>query len=236
MMWEEPRPERIPGKDVAPVVNLVRLLITVALVSGVTLILSNKLWPGFVRTPAVEPPPASEAAPAGPPSSPVMNDRPRNDGLPASPRAAPPPPREQRTMNRGDPGVLQSLANTCRYWTEQNTHGQYSGNQQMACNDMTRYAREFGMQAPTVSGRGPALPTQRSIPEAGPSVHVNQCGQFGHTTIAYRQCRADEQERLNNWCKSLQTQFDRASGPLRDTLRRDAQAVCGEASRYQIVR
>jgi hypothetical protein len=218
-MWEEPRPERIPGRDEAPAVNLVRLLITVALISGVTLVLSNKLWPGFSRAPGNElPPPAAEAAPARPPA----------------PRPA--PPRPQGTVSRGDPSVLRTLSETCRYWTEQNTRGQYSANQQMACDDMSRYAREFGMRAPVISGRGPAMPTQRSTAQPASPIYVNQCEALGQTTIDYRQCRAAEQDRLNNWCHSLRTQLDGATGARRDTLRRDAQAVCGEASRYQIVR
>jgi hypothetical protein len=230
MMWEEPRPERIPGRNEAPAVNLVRLLITVALISGVTLVLSNKLWPGFSRAPGNElPPPASEALPARPPAPRPMEQPRRMDPAPAAPRP-------HGTVSRGDPGVLRTLSETCRYWTEQNTRGQYSANQQMACDDMNRYAREFGMGTPVISGRGPAPSAQRATAQPASPIYVNQCEALGQTTIDYRQCRAAEQDRLNNWCHSLRTQLDGASGARRDMLRRDAQAVCGEASRYQIVR
>lgn len=169
------------------------------------------------------------------PPPPRVDHPQRTDPSPALPRA-PAPLREYHAESRGDPGVFQSLTDTCRYWTEQNTRGQYSGNEQIACNQMNQYARDFGMRAPAISGRGPALPAQRHAPQANPSVYVDECERFGRTTIAFRQCRAAEQDRLTNSCHSLRTQFDRAAGAHRDNLRRQMQAVCSEASRYQIVR
>jgi hypothetical protein len=239
-MWEEPRPERIPASDKGPIVNLVRLLFTVALIGGVTLLLSNKMWPGLARTTAPpSPPPVTDKAPVRPPAARVA---PSTRTEPARPTTrAVEPPRDYGATgptSRGDAHVLQSLAETCRYWVAQNTGGQYEGNQQLACNEMTQYARKFGMQVPTVSGQRqrPTSSSQRSAQQSGSRVHVNQCEQHGRSTIDYRQCRASEQDRLNEWCRTLQAKRDAASGERRDRLRQDAQAVCGEASRYQIVR
>jgi hypothetical protein len=237
-MWEEPRPERMPGSNESAAKTIGKLLFTVALVGGVTLLLSNKMWPGPARTfiPS-SPPPVIDMAPARQPA-PRADPNSRTEPARPGPRVMEPRRDYEATTraSRGDPHVLQSLTETCRYWVERNTRGQYSANQQMACNDMTRYAREYGMQVPTFSGSGPAVPVQRTAPQAGPRVPVNQCENLGRTTIRYRQCRAAEQDRLDRWCSWLRAERDAASGGRRDTLRRDAQAVCGEASRYQIVR
>jgi hypothetical protein len=231
-MWEEPRPERMRRDEDSVSSLLWGLLVASTLVGGFAVLLTTGL-PNLFRTPAS--PPGSDrplVTPARPPAS-----------GPASPAfdyplQPPPSPRPQvyAPASRGDARVLQSLTETCRYWTEQNTRGQYNGNQQMACTKMSSYAEEYGMTVPFVAGQGPSLPAQRSAPRMAPGVYVDECDRHGQGSIPYRQCRAAEQQRLDSSCRSLRTQLDSATGARRDTLRRQAQAVCSEASRYQIVR
>ncbi len=138
---------------------------------------------------------------------------------------------------RGDPGVLRTLTDTCRYWTAQNTDGQFRGNQEMACRDMVSYAREHGMTVPPVGGSGPKLPAPTREPAVRPpvQVHVDQCERYGYGTIGYRQCRANEKQRLTNLCNELRAQKATARGAQYDRVSQRASAVCREADLYEIV-
>jgi len=132
---------------------------------------------------------------------------------------------------------LQTLAETCRYWTAQNTRGQYLGNQQMACQEMVSYAQQHRLPVPSVGGSGPSIPAPSREPSATTrmSVHVDQCERYGYGSVQYRQCRAIEKQRLTDSCRSLREKRDGARGALYERLSREASAVCSAADLYRIV-
>jgi hypothetical protein len=133
---------------------------------------------------------------------------------------------------------LEQLTRTCQYWSKQNTQGQHSGYEQMACNDMTRYATKFGMTPGSVA-------TSLNRPQAGItsppataeiSVAVDQCERHGFGSIKYRQCRASEKNRLTALCGELRMQSQSARGTRYEALSLRAQATCHAVDRYEIVR
>jgi len=246
-MWEEPRPERLRQIESKRRREVVSSVIAYAVIFGVAAILWNANFINSRGGPGDEP---NQSAPTVQPDP------------PAAPRSAAPQPAQRQpeiTVNRtpadpfspgttsrsaptraarGDPSVLRGLTDTCRYWVEQNTRGQYSGNQETACRQMTEYARTHGYQVPSIGGSSPRLPSGTRETSAGQSVRVdvNQCEGHGYGSISYRQCRASEKQRLTNWCNSLTARRDSARGTSRDTLSLQATAVCSEANRYAIVR
>ena len=233
-MWEEPRPDRLSALDDPPRTSRLGTFVAVTAIAGVGFL----LWSKGVFEPLLhrgEEPPA--VAPAPPAVTPA----------PTSPRATLPPverplrapssPSGSATTRRGDPGVLNRLAETCRYWVTQNTRGQYSGNQQMACDDMASYAREFGMALPYIPSGVVRSPGSNALAsnQGGIHVRVDECERHGYGSVSFRQCRAAEQRRLDTWCGSLRKDLESARGAQRDVIRARMDAVCAGARRYQIV-
>ena len=235
-MWEDPRPDRIRDLKRRGPSRAGPVVIAIAAVAGFVAILINSGLIEQFRVPDA-PPPAAEPA-IGQPPSPGETLRPAVS--PPPPRHAPAAPRtpSQSTPQRGDPALLQRLTQTCRYWTEQNTRGQYDGHQQLACDDMTRYAQQFGMAIQPARTQRPQAQgtTPRTSSGAQVSVYVDQCERHGYGSIDFRRCRANEKNRLTEQCRSLQAQRQRAQGTHFESLSRRAQAVCREADRYEIVR
>lgn len=235
-MWEDPRPERIRELESRRSSPVGPALVAIAAIAGVLAIMINAdlvPWEApdtpavpDLDTPSEPAPPATDTRQLRPaPPAPTGSSR-----TPTTPRA--------RTVERGNPDVLQQLTQTCRYWTEQNTQGQYAGYQQMACNDMTRYATKFGMTPGPVaaSPNRPEASITRSQATAGISVAVDQCEHHGFGSIKYRQCRAGEKNRLTALCRELRAQSQSARGSRYEALSLRAQATCRAADRYEIVR
>ena len=233
-MWEEPRPDRLAALEDSPRASPLGTFIAIAAIAGVGFLLWSKgafepLLPRSEEPPAFVPaPPAATPAPAGPrPALPPVE----------RPLRAPSRPSGSATTRRGDPSVLGRLTEPCRYWVTQNTRGQYSGNQQMACNDMVSYAREFGMAVPHVPGGVTRSSGSNALAsnQGGIHVRVDECERHGYGSVSFRQCRAAEQRRLDNWCGSLRKDLESARGSQRDSTRARMDAVCAAARRYQIV-
>jgi hypothetical protein len=234
MMWEEPRPERVPREESTQakvIIWFVRLLI----LAGLSAIVFNAIQRQRITAP---PPPAATPetrAPAPAPTQPAQDRRPTV----APPSSMPPPTREapsSRDTPRGDPNVLKTLTDTCRYWTQENTRGQFDGHQQNSCEKMVRYAKEFGMAIPSIVGPNPQhSPTTRGSTSTI-RVYVDECERFSYGSINYRQCRASEQRRLTEYCSTLRAQRQVARGATYETLSRSMQAVCSAARRYQVVK
>jgi hypothetical protein len=243
-MWEDPRPERLrQHSDQGDSLLLKSLVAYAAIVLVVILLLNAKVIDWGQEKPDAAPAsgPAQPARPAGTrPAQPQVSAPPRETNPAPAFRNDQPPASSYVPRNavRGDPRVLQNLVEICRYWTGQNTQGQYRGNQEMACNDMVSYAREHGLRVPSVGGSGPQVSAPAQQPSSTTRIHVtvNQCAQHGYGSIDYRQCRAAEKRRLTDWCRSLANERDRARGERYETLVLHARAVCSEADRYQIVR
>jgi hypothetical protein len=233
-MWEEPRPERVPREESTQekvIIWFVRLLI----LAGVAAIIFNAIQRQQIRAPA---PPAAIPESQAPAPAPARPPETRRSTVPP-PSSMPPPRREaprSRDTPRGDPNVLRTLTDTCRYWTQENTRGQFDGHQQTSCEKMVRYAREFGMAIPSIAGPNPQhSPTTRGSTSTI-RVPVDECERFSYGSINYRQCRASEQRRLTEYCNALRAQREAARGEHYQTLSRTMQAVCSAADRYQIVR
>ena len=242
-MWEEPRPERLRHIDSKRRQEVVSSVISYAIIFGLIAILLNAgviNWRGGAGGQAALPAPTVQP---DPPAAPRPAQR--QPGATAT-RTTPEPVRPEGATSRfgptnaarGDPSVVRTLTDTCRYWVEQNTRGQYSGNQETACRQMTEYARTHGYTVPSIVGGSPRLPSDAGGTSAGRNVRVavNECESHGYGSISYRQCRASEKQRLTNWCNSLTARRDSARGATRDTLNQHVTAVCSEANRYAIVR
>ncbi len=242
-MWEEPRPERLRHIESKRRREVVPSLIAYTIIFGVTAVLlyADVIdWRGGPGEETALPVPISRPGPRAAPPPPqhrpnVTINRPVPDRVSPEPSTSSYAP---TNAARGDPSVLRTLTHTCRYWVEQNTRGQYSGNQEVACRDMAQYARTHGFAVPSIVGSGPRLPS--GTPDAsaarGVRITVEQCEGHGYGSISYRQCRAGEKRRLTDWCSSLRTRRNNARGATRDTLSGHVSAVCSEADRYEIVR
>jgi hypothetical protein len=242
-MWEEPRPERLRRRNSDRSGDPFRLVAACAVIFGLAVILHHTGVIDWGRKSEPEPLPPAQTTPREPPARVPVAPRPqssRDAHSPRDPGGTRPAVRSRPPAGtaRGDPNVMRSLTDTCRYWIQQNTQGQYSGNQEMACREMTMYARQHGFPVPAVGGAIPQLPPASRDSQVGSriTVQVDQCDRHGYGTVNYRQCRAGEQRRLNDWCKRLRDDRDRAQGTRRDTLNQHVSAVCSEADRYQIVR
>ena len=230
MMWEDPRPERLrelENRRRSPVVATLAGIAVFAVLAAFIFKAGLVPWPAPEPTPSAEPPPAPITAPrpgaqpSPPASSPVE-------------RTAPP----AQTRRSGDPNVLRQLTETCRYWTQQNTRGQYAGYQRVACDEVARYAKDFNMtlQPAATSPRQNQPAMAPSAATTRLNVNVDQCERHGYGTIGYRQCRANEKNRLTALCHNLRTQRQSAQGALYEALGQRAQATCREADLYEIVR
>lgn len=241
-MWEEPRPERLRHIESKRRREIVSSLIAYAIIFGVAAVL---LYAGVIDwrggpgeevalpAPAIRPGPT--AAPPPPQHRPgATSDRPAPDRVNTEPST-----RSYAPTNtaRGDPSVLRTLTDTCRYWVEQNTRGQYSGNQEVACRDMATYARNHGFPVPMISGRAPSVPSpsSESFTQRRPDIYVDECGRHSYGSIAYRQCRANEKRRLTSECQRLREQSVHATGSGREQLRALVSATCSASDRYRIV-
>lgn len=78
--------------------------------------------------------------------------------------------------------------------------------------------------------------TRKKPPMPKPRVSVSQCTQHRYGSIRYRQCRADEKQRLIDQCRRTRDELDWTTGDRRQRLRVLARAQCHEADRYQIIR
>ncbi|HUH00301.1 MAG TPA: hypothetical protein VMQ83_14160, partial [Gammaproteobacteria bacterium] len=214
-MWEQPRPERLRHIESKRRREVVSSIIAYAIIFGVTAVLLYAGvidWRGGPGEETALPAPTSRPSPPAAPTPP--QHRPGATVNRTAPERVNPEPATRSfgptNTARGDPSVLRTLTDTCRYWLEQNTRGQYSGNQEVACRDMTQYARTHGYAVPSIGGSGPRLPssTRDASPARGVSVAVEQCEGYEYGSIGYRQCRAGEKRRLADWCKSLRTRRD----------------------------
>lgn len=151
--------------------------------------------------------------------------------------ASTPPPSSLAGRQAGDHSVLATLAGTCRHWTSRNSQGQFTANARLACDEMRTYATRHGMTVPEVNAPSEGRSAQSGTTARSPQPHVpvNSCEHRGYGSVAYRQCRAAEQQRLAQLCASLRNEADRARGDRRRTLMTHARAVCHEARRYRIV-
>ena len=233
-MWEEPRPERIRDIESRRRSSAGRMLLGIAIVLGlVGILLKSQLVPPLTRhgSPPSEVEPADERPSSRSPSP--------EEAVAPSPSGAPVAARSASKARVPDPQVLQRLAETCRYWTEQNTRGQYDGHQEMACNDMASYASQLEIASDIANSPRPIqsqTPGSPSVTTRQSAIYVDQCDRHSHGSIEYRRCRAREKQRLSAVCQELREQLPSAQGSRYQLLTQRAQAACREADRYEIVR
>jgi hypothetical protein len=240
-MWEKPRPERLRRLDEDRKQQFRQSVIAYSIVFAAVAFLVKASMDnrdasrrsGKPQTPV----PQHHPSPVSPESE---LTRPQTGGPvapdPSARRRA--PQRSLTNTARGDPEVMRSLIETCTYWTQQNTRGQYAGNQEMACRSMAAYAHEHGFSVPQVSVRMPASSagSTTGTSGAGPQVYVDECTRHTYGSVAYRQCRASEKRRLSDECQNLRNRLETAHGPGRAKLLARTTATCSMANSYQIVR
>lgn len=241
-MWEEPRPERLRRDKAARNRDAFQSLIAYAVILGVAVMLVKvgaiDLGGKRATAPAIPAPEVTPrlptTAPAGPPPHGSADSRAMPDPVTLGPATS---SRTPTNTALGDPNVMRTMTETCRYWVQQNTRGQYSGNQEVACRDMATYARNHGFPVPTISGRAPSVPSpsSESFTQRRPDIYVDECDRYSYGSIAYRQCRANEKRRLSNECQQLKERLVHATGSGREQLRALVSAMCSASDRYRIV-
>jgi hypothetical protein len=240
-MWEEPRPERLRDRDSVRNRDVGKSVLAWAIIASAAVILLKTGVIDLGRKDRSDPPPApaehTRPAPTGPETTqPQWSNGQR---IAPDPGATLPTQRSDSRPStaRGDPNVMRTLTDTCRYWVQQNTQRQYSGNQEIACRDMAAYAREHGFPVPTISGRGPSIPSapRENYTQSRPTIYVHECDRNSYGSIAYRQCRANEKRRLSNECQRLRDQLEYATGPGRPQLLARTSETCAAADRYRTV-
>lgn len=216
----------------------VRLGLVVAVV-GVLGIILNSVFPQALQQWATPGDPASSVRPAG--QDPSISERPADPPSARSRRPiAPEPAATEVPAKRGDTAVLGQLAETCRYWTSQPTSPVAAAHRESACRDMVQYAQAHGLPVPAVGVSAARGSGATNTPVSGGAnrvlVAVDEYGRFPLGSIAFRECRAREKNRLLEWCRRLESRLDHASGDSRERLLAQTSAVCLEARNYDIVR
>ena len=241
-MWEKPRPERLRHIESKRRREFVSSLIAYTIILGVVAVLLYGGvidWRGDPGEDTALPAPASRPGPSAAPPPPQYRPG-ATINRTAPDRVSPEPSTSSYAPTntaRGDPNVMRTMTETCRYWVQQNTRGQYSGNQEVACGDMATYARNHGFPVPMISGRAPSVPSpsSESLTQRRPDIYVDECGRHSYGSIAYRQCRAIEKRRLSNDCQTLRERLVHATGSGREQLRARVSATCSAADQYRIV-
>lgn len=153
---------------------------------------------------------------------------------PSAPRQAPPAVPSRPSSD--DRRRLAKLKALCRQWTEKNTRGQYEGLQTQACADMQRFAQQTNQAAPGVTIRQAPSQPRSATRSDRVAIYVEECERFGYGSIRYRECRADEKERLRRQCRKLTNQLDVVQAETNQYTRARKRAWCGAYSRYQVVK
>ena len=123
---------------------------------------------------------------------------------------APPPVSVQPIPRRATPpaidpaaqSTLSSLMKTCGYWSAQPFSSYQQNMRVAACNRALQFAHANRLPSPMIPSSSPRIASAPPRVETTYRVTVIECGTHRLGSIAYRRCRADEKQRLENRCKA----------------------------------
>lgn len=134
------------------------------------------------------------------------------------------------------------LVDTCTYWPrEAAVQRNAAVFRDEACQQARRYASETGIRLalPPAPARGDARVVW-SAPASGtaapPAVYIDDCSRMGLGSIAYRECRGREHQRLVDGCRTLRRRSDRQQGEAFVRLSALRDEVCLAADHYRVMR
>lgn len=126
----------------------------------------------------------------------------------------------------GAAATLARYRQSCEFWSSRS--GDAAGRifRKRACKQMRDYAKSTGQRVPTVniktnpraSAKKPARKSSRVVPK--------ECTQHDYGSVRYRQCRAQESQRLKKMCQFHQQREERSQ----------AAQWCAAYEAYQIVK
>ena len=120
---------------------------------------------------------------------------------------------------------LERYRQTCEFWSSRS--GDAAGRifRKRACKQMRDFAKASGQRVPSVKAvkqstakKKPARKSARVVP--------NECTQYDYGSVRYRQCRAQESQRLKRMCQFHQQREER----------QQAAEWCAAYESYQIVK
>ena len=122
--------------------------------------------------------------------------------------------------------TLERYRQTCEFWTARS--GDAAGRifRKRACKQMRDYAKSTGLRAPTVKiKKSPKISTKKPARKSS-RVVPKECTQHDYGSVRYRQCRAQESQRLKKMCQFHQQREERSQ----------AAQWCAAYESYQIVK
>ncbi|MCG6872728.1 MAG: hypothetical protein LJE84_10590 [Gammaproteobacteria bacterium] len=133
---------------------------------------------------------------------------------------------------------LEELRRICSYWTDRlHSDSSAATMRDAACGRMRDHANRFGLSAPGVDPpRAPRLTQRRRPPVSRPRypLKLEACQRHNPGSIAWRDCRSRERERLHQNCLAYGSRAASAQGGayLAD-MRGWQRAYCDAYARYE---
>lgn len=146
--------------------------------------------------------------------------------------AAPPPPAPVPTV---------SLAQLRQWCVESVRGGTPPAGYANACDQFAARSRQTlpppaAVPATPQPRRPEPAPRPPARSRSAPVIKVNECDRERYGTIAYRQCRKREWQRLKQWCFDLNERANTERGERLVEVMRMRTPVCLAYERYQIVK
>lgn len=182
----------------------------------------------FVPAPVkiAQPPPPPTPIPEPP------RERPVEDEVVPPPVVVQPPPSVTVQKHRVDEAAeaaatLARYAQSCKFWSDRSGDAAGRIYRKRACRQMRDYAKSTGQRAPSIKADKRRAKITASKPKpAKKRVVPNECTKHDYGSVRYRQCRAQESQRLKKMCQFHQQREER----------REAADWCAAYESYQIVK
>lgn len=122
--------------------------------------------------------------------------------------------------------TLERYRQTCEFWSSRS--GDAAGRifRKRACNQMRDFAKSTGQRVPTVNIKKSAKTSAKKLARKSVRVVPKECTQHDYGSVRYRQCRAQESQRLKKMCQFHQQREERSQ----------AAQWCAAYESYQIVK
>ena len=167
----------------------------VGLIAGTAIVIGIQFGPDIHRHWFPEPAPVL----------PLLNtpDRPAPQPSPAPLDVAPVKPgtRPLARPTEDTAAALARRAQTCTFWSARANDASGKIYRDRACREMRRYAAATGQRVPSVDAHRQAPRIETKPRKESRAVRLNECTDHDYGSIRYRQCRANESQRLGTMCQ-----------------------------------
>ncbi|MBW3566425.1 MAG: hypothetical protein KY410_00465 [Proteobacteria bacterium] len=167
----------------------------VGLIAGTAIVIGIRFGPDIYSRWFPEPAPVL----------PLLNapDRPAPQTAPAPRDVAPvkPEPSPRARSIEDIAAELARRAQTCTFWSARANDASGKIYRDRACREMRRYAASTGQRVPSTDTRQRAPRIETKPRKKSGVVRLNECKDHDYGSIRYRQCRANESQRLRTMCQ-----------------------------------